>query len=160
MSSGRPPLSHAFIGSRRGLRSPTRLGRATTAPTGQPLTAGWVTCAGCALLSTYRTRLQSRYWIRSFGPNFSELSSRTTADLLSPPFRATAVVCRRPLSRGASQNGPTLTILSGGGGGVFLLAGSGRSSADPARTTRLPGWGPPAEPGLGLLTRSVWLSSN
>ena len=46
-----------------------------------------------------------------FRPNPSKLSSRTTADLHQPPFRATAAVCRRPLGRRTDLNGRTLTIL-------------------------------------------------
>ena len=44
-------------------------------------------------------------------PNPSKLSSRTTADLHQPPFRATAAVCRRPLGRRTDPNGRKLTIL-------------------------------------------------
>ena len=46
-----------------------------------------------------------------FRPNPSKLSSRTTADLHQPPFRATAAVCRRPLGRRTDPNGRKLTIL-------------------------------------------------
>ena len=48
-------------------------------------------------------------------PNPSRLSSRTTADLRQPPFRATAAVCRRPLGRwlGGSERPETDNFRSG-----------------------------------------------
>ena len=47
-----------------------------------------------------------------FRPSPSKLSSRTTADLHQPPFRAIAAVCRRPLGRRTDPNGRKLTIVS------------------------------------------------
>jgi len=47
----------------------------------------------------------------NFHPNLARLSSRATADVHQPPFRATAAVCRRPLGRRADPNGRKLTIL-------------------------------------------------
>ena len=41
----------------------------------------------------------------------SRLSSRTTADLHQPPFRATAAVCRRLLGRRTDLNGRKLTLF-------------------------------------------------
>ena len=46
-----------------------------------------------------------------FRPNPLRLSSRTTADLHQPPFRATAAVCRRPLGRRTDLNGRKLTLF-------------------------------------------------
>ena len=44
--------------------------------------------------------------LTKFRPNPPKLSSRTTADLHQPPFRATAAVCRRLLGRGTEPTWP------------------------------------------------------